>query len=158
MSIQSFYNTTAILETFSFVTDEYGQEVKTWSVSTTIIGAKQGRSGTEGIVNTQERINRSEIFYCDPVDIDENGRLVFSTRAYNFTGNATSTGALTGGSGSLYFCSEAFSTYAQYDYAINVDSTYIISDMVTNNILYINDQLRNRHMQIDLDIGTRNRT
>lgn len=161
MSIQGLYNTTAIYETFTFATDEYGQEVKTWAVSTYIKGTRQLRAGSKSIVNLQEGVSKSARFYCDNADIDENGRLVFSTIAFAFQGNASTGSDLSSTeTGAMYFCASSFSTYEKYDYAIYDTATtgYIYNDVIRNNILLVNDQLRGNHMQIDLGLDYENRS
>lgn len=161
MSIQGFYNTTAIYEIPSYVTDEYGQEVKTWTVSTYILGTIQNRTGTKSIVSEQERLSISDRFYCDVVSIGSSGRLVFSTSAYSYQGTAsTSTNLSSTEGGALYFISSSFSTYVAYDYAIysSNSSAYIKNAMTYRNILNVNDKLRGSHLQVDLDIGYKNKT
>jgi head-tail adaptor len=154
MSIQGFYNTTAIVETFTASQDSYGQETKTWAVSTTVIGDKQGRSGNKSVITTQEGITVSDRFYCNVVSLNKTDRLVFSTNSFNYIGTAsTSTGLTSTESGAMYFITADFSTYTAYDYAIysTASSGYIINDVSRSEILYINN-LRNRHLQIDLSL------
>lgn len=161
MSIQGFYNTTAIYEVPTVTTDDYGQEVKTWSVSTWFAGTRQSRSGSKAIVDAQERLNVSERFYCDYVSIESTGRLVFSTNSFVYKGSASASSDLAASNdGDLYSISSSFSTYAVGDYAIYsaTSADYILSTMTYRYITYINDQLRSRHLQIDLDIGYKNRT
>ena len=161
MAISSFYNTTAILETYTFASDGTGQEIKTWTVSTTIIGTRQGRSGSKSVVNTQEGISVSDRFYCNVKNVRAHERLVFSTTLFTYKGSATSTSSLSSTqSGDMYFCASSFSTYNKYDYAImsSNSSDYIINDVDRMDILYVNDNLRNRHLQIDLGLDYENRT
>ena len=159
--ISGLYNTIALVETYTLTTDSYGQNFKTWTVSTTVIGCKQSRSGSESVIDTQERISKSEIFYCDEFNIKTEDRLVFSTKSFTYQGTADRLNDMASTvTGALYFVSTAFSTYVQYDYAIyDTDSSgYIINDVERNNILYINDRLRGHHLQIDLDLGFKSRT
>jgi len=160
MSISGFYNTTAILETFTTTEDEYGQAVKTWVASTTIIGTKQGRSGNKSVINTQDRISKNERFYCNYQTIHPSGRLVFSnsTISFNFQGTASASIDLASTTkGALYFIDTAFSTFGQYDYALFNGTAYVTPNVTRNDILFVNDRLRNRHLEIDLDLDHRDR-
>lgn len=150
--IQKFYNTTAIKETYTIVTDSYGQEIKTWLISTTIEGIKQSRSGDLSIVNNIEKIRVNERFYCDNLTISVNDRLLFSTKIYIYKGTSSGSSVLTSTDyGALYFCTSTFSTYSYGDYVrySSVTTAYAKENFSYYKILYVNN-LENRHIQIDI--------
>lgn len=160
MSIESFYNTTAIYEIPTITVDAYGQDTKVWSVSTTIIGRLQGRSGNKSIFNNnQEKADYNERFYCGINGIGTTGRLLFSTGSFSYMGTSTSSTALSSTEiGALYFVSGAFSTYAVGDYLAYSSTGYGKRYMIYREIIYINDRLLNRHYQIDLQVDYADRS
>lgn len=159
MSIQSFYNSTAILEIFTEVQDDYGQQVKTWSVSTYIIGCKQNRSGNKSIQNFQDQINKNDIFYCNMMTISEKNRLIFTSNTFSFLGSCTSSTQLVSTiANALYFATNTFSTYSQADYITNSSTGYKKANVEYRNILNINKDLRNHHLQIELEVDNEHRT
>jgi len=159
MAIANFYNTTAIYEIPTITIDSYGQDTKTWSVSTFIVGRLQGRSGDKSIyTNYQEKASYNERFYCNLVSVGSSGRFLFSTSAYTYKGTvSTSSGLTSTDLGSLYNVSIAFSTYIQGDYLINTSTGYGKASMIYRDILYINKNLKDSHYQIDLKVDYANR-
>ena len=160
MSIDRFFDTYAILERYTFATDEYGQEIKTWSVSTTIFGHKQNKSGSKSITNNIEKIRTNDRFYCDSLTISTaTDRLLFSTNSYSFQDSiATSSNLVSTDYGALYYCDGDFSSYVYGDYVrySSVSNAYVIEEFNYYRILNAYD-LIGRHMQIDLEEDNKNR-
>lgn len=155
--IERFYNTYAILERYSLATDDYGQEIKTWSVSTTIFGQKQSRTGTASIVFDKEKIRTNERFYCNVLNVSALDRLLFSTKAYNFKGNSSGSSMLISTNiGDTYFCNSSFSSYVAGDYIRNTSTGYQTETFNYYKILYVNN-LEDRHMQIDIEEDNKNK-
>ncbi len=154
MSINNFYNTTAIYEIPTITIDSYGQDTKVWSVSTYIVGRRQGRSGDKSIyTNYQEKASYNERFYCDLCKIETTGRLLFSTNAFIYQGTVSTSSGLTSTEiGALYNVASTFSTYVQGDYLIYSSTGYGKKTMIYRDILYINDNLKDSHFQIDLKV------
>ncbi len=159
MSISKFFNETAIYEKYTSTVDTFGQSVKTWSVSTFFTGCWQGRSGSHGLFDTQEKADRVEKFYCSAdVNILSTGRLVFSTSAFIYSGNSSGTSSLSSSAGYLYFVSADFSTFVYGDYIITTASSYEKESMTYREIEYVNDKLRSNHIQVDLRIDNASRS
>lgn len=81
--IDNFFDTYGDIEVASIETDEFGEEIRTWVLSTTIFGRKQNRSGTKSIINNIEKIRSNDRFYCNVCDITENDRLLIDGDYYN---------------------------------------------------------------------------
>jgi len=159
MSIEKFFDTTAIYEKYISAIDEMGQEIKTWSVSTFIIGTLQGRSGNRNIAEYQEKAIKTERFYCNVADIQSTGRLVFSTSAFTYLGSVTTGSSMTSTkTGAMYFITSDFSTFTAGQYARYNGTTYIVNNMDYKDVLYVNHNLRGHHLQIDLKVDYANRT
>lgn len=160
MSINNFYNTTAIYEIPTITIDTYGQDTKSWTVSTYIIGRRQGRSGDKSIyTNFQEKANYNDRFYCDVCNVGSSGRLLFSTNAFVYQGVVSTSSGLTSTEiGALYNVASTFSTYVQGDYLINSSTGYGKKTMTYRDILYINDNLKDSHFQIDLKVDYGNKS
>lgn len=156
--IQRFYNTYAILERYTLTTDDYGEQIKTWSVSTTIHGVKQGRTGSASIVFDVEKIRTNERFYCDYVNLTANDRLLFSTKSYSFIGNSSASSMLSTSPdiGYLYFCNNTFSTYITGDYIRYGSTGYQIENFKYYKILFA-DNKEDIHLQIDIEEDNKNR-
>lgn len=153
MAISFFYNSTAIYEIPIQTIDENGQLIDTWNVSTTIPCTVQGRSGAKSIVGDQEKARKNDRMYCDVVNIGSTGRFLFSTTSFVYAGTASaSTDLESTATGALYNVATAFSTYSVGDYLINNGTTYVLNVMKSKYILYINDNLRGSHYQIDLKV------
>jgi hypothetical protein len=151
MGIQNLYNTTAILEKYLALTNSYGEEAKTWYVSTTVLGTRQGRSGNEAITNSIEKASYNERFYCDVINIDTKDRLIFSTNTYIYKGEASTDSDLSSTQlGSMYHINQDFSTYTEGEYAIYNGTTYIKNPVIYRDIDYLNSNLRGNHYQLDL--------
>ena len=159
MSVDRFYDTYAILERYTVVTDDYGAEIKTWTVSTTVYGVKQNKSGDQSITNNIEKDRTNDRFYCDSLIITKSDRLLFSTKSYSFQDSvATSSNLTSTNYGALYYCDGDFSSYVYGDYArySSVSSAYVIEEFDYYRILNVYD-LIGRHMQIDLEEDNKNR-
>jgi len=157
--IDSFYNTTAIYEKYASSIDDIGQEIKTWVVSTYIIGTLQGRSGDRGIIDFQEKATKAERFYCNIINIASTGRLAFSTSAFSYLGSVTTSSSMTSTEiGAMYFITSAFSTYTAEQYARFDGSDYVVNEMKYKDVLYVNDNLRGNHIQIDLKVDYEDRS
>lgn len=157
--IDRFYNIYAILERYSLATDDYGQEIKTWLVSTTIYGCKQNKSGSKSIVNNVEKNRTNDRFYCDPLTITTNDRLLFSTNTFSYQGTCSTGSDLASTTyGALYFCNIAFSSYVVGDYVRYSSATtaYVVEEFTYYNILNVYDLL-DRYLQIDIDEDNKNR-
>jgi hypothetical protein len=155
--IQRFYNTYAILEKYSINTDDYGQEIKSWNMSTYIHGIKQSQTGDKSIITNTEKIRTNERFYCDYTNINTNDRLLFSTNIYSYQGTITGTSSLSTNAsiGYLYNCVGSFSTYSNGDYVRYNSTGWKIENFNYYKILYTNN-LIDKHIQIDIKESEKN--
>lgn len=162
MSISKyFFDTYAIAERYTVITNSFGEELKTWTVSTTIQGRKQKKSGSKNIIFDIEKIRSNETFYC-PASVNlssANDRLLFSTNSFSFMGNSSATTNLISTNyGALYFCNAAFSSYVYGDYIrySSASTSYVIENFDYYKITFIYE-LFNRHYQIDIEEDNKNR-
>jgi head-tail adaptor len=159
MGIESLYNDVAIKQAYTLTEDDYGQPIKTWSVSTTIKGALQSRSGNKSIINDQNKASINDRFYCNEISLTVNDRLLFSTNIFFYQGTAANSSDLISTvTGSLYFITSGFSTYVVDDFARFNGTDYVIENFKYRNILYVNNNLRGHHLQIDLEEDYENKT
>ena len=106
MSIESMYNLTASYQTPTYAEDSYGERVRTWGTSISFKCAFQGRSGSNSIVNEQEKARANYRLYC------------------------SSTVAITA-------------------------TSLVTVDSVEYDVLFVNNNIRGNHKQIDMQISSK---